>query len=211
LCSEMDFLSKLKSFDSFGKSREHVQVRTLSGATGARGAHAVLDRGRRGYGVCVEARGMRSHQSSCSFCGAAVSLATFVLVLALFFSELIWYRSKRVEHHLMVDTSQVRRRRTVTACTGQRMWGRTWRGHPCALAGRSAFLQGDRDLDVKLDIDFHALKCEQVDFRVEDSKGIAYDDLRVHMTKSPLTAGEAGRLTGRLAGCCRALACRPPR
>jgi O-methyltransferase involved in polyketide biosynthesis len=35
---EMDFFSKLKSFDSFGKSREHVQVRTLSGATGAQAA-----------------------------------------------------------------------------------------------------------------------------------------------------------------------------
>ena len=49
-------------------------------------------------------------------------------------------------------------------------------------------LQGDRNLEVSLDIAFHALKCDQVDFRVEDSKGILYDDARVHMTKTPVSA-----------------------
>ena len=32
---------------------------------------------------------------------------TFALVICLFFSEIVWYRTKRVENHLLVDTSQV--------------------------------------------------------------------------------------------------------
>lgn len=61
---------------------------------------------------------------------------------------------------------------------------------PCLRRGPSprAAVQGDRDLEVSLDIAFHALKCDEVDFRVEDSKGILYDDMRVHMTKTPVTA-----------------------
>ena len=38
----------------------------------------------------------------------AVSLFTFALVICLFFSEIVWYRTTRVENHLLVDTSQVR-------------------------------------------------------------------------------------------------------
>ena len=48
-------------------------------------------------------------------------------------------------------------------------------------------MQGDRDLLVTLDIVFHALRCDEVDLRVEDSKGIAYDGLRIHLVKTPVT------------------------
>lgn len=37
-----------------------------------------------------------------------MSLVTFAVVICLFFSEIVWYRTTRVENHLLVDTSQVR-------------------------------------------------------------------------------------------------------
>ena len=61
----------------------------------------------------------------------------------------------------------------------------------CGTQQFSIPTQGDRDIDVRLDFSFHALKCAEVDFRVEDSKGVAYDDLRVHLVKQPIGADGA--------------------
>lgn len=111
----MGVLSGLARFDSFSKSKEHVQVRTVSGAT--------------------------------------VSVVTFSLMALLGINEVLRYRRVTIEDHLMVDTSQ-----------------------------------GDREVAVSLDIDFPALKCADAELRVEDSKGILYDDARIHISKYPMDA-----------------------
>lgn len=85
--------------------------------------------------------------------GGLVSALSLVLMAWLFLSELSYFRTLRVEEHLMVDTSM-----------------------------------GDREFDIRLEIDLLAVACRTADLRVEDSKGMAYDDARVHITKVALAA-----------------------
>ena len=56
---------------------------------------------------------------------------------------------------------------------------------------------GDRSLTLFLDLTFHALPCNLVELRVEDSKGVAYGDARMHLRKvSPPGSDSTCRLTG---------------
>jgi hypothetical protein len=52
--------------------------------------------------------------------------------------------------------------------------------------------QGDREVQVSLEIDFPALLCKDAALRVEDAKGITYDDVRIHIGKHPLVRGDRG-------------------
>jgi len=107
------FLRSLAKYDTFARSKEHVQVRTLS--------------------------------------GGVVSAVSVVLMVWLLISEFAYFRAKRIEEHLMVDTSQ-----------------------------------GDRDMNIAVELDFLAVSCKHADLRVEDSRGMAYDDARVHINKIAL-------------------------
>lgn len=48
--------------------------------------------------------------------------------------------------------------------------------------------QGDREVTISLDIEFPALKCADAGLRVEDSKGVPYDDAAIHIARAPITA-----------------------
>jgi Endoplasmic reticulum vesicle transporter/Endoplasmic Reticulum-Golgi Intermediate Compartment (ERGIC) len=96
------------------KSKEHIQVRTLS--------------------------------------GGVVSAASLMIMVWLLISEFAYFRSTKLEEHLMVDSSQ-----------------------------------GERNMDISLELDLLAIPCKQADLRVEDSKGMAYEDARVHLTKTAIT------------------------
>lgn len=60
--------SSFARFDAFGKSKDHIQVKTLG--------------------------------------GAALSVISMALMLVLVVNEIYLYSSRKVEHHLLVDTSQ---------------------------------------------------------------------------------------------------------
>lgn len=109
----MEFLSRLAKYDTFVKSKEHVQVRTFS--------------------------------------GAIVSVTSVLIMLLLLVSEFRYYRHLRVDERLVVDTSQ-----------------------------------GERDVDIEMDIVFHALQCKDLDVRLEDSKGQAYDASTIFISRIPV-------------------------
>ena len=107
-------MQALARFDTFRKSKDHVQVRTLSGATGEQQT------------MCPQRERSVARPATCYQCPLmsartfvyghtrytrqrdAVSLVTSVLVICLFLSEIVWYRTTRIENHLLVDTASVR-------------------------------------------------------------------------------------------------------
>ena len=174
----MGLLSGLAKVDGFAKSKDHVQVRTLSGASGVCVSASPPAAPRVGVATSSARQGgcARTLPAGCHAEAAApapvvgadprappaapalrphaVSLVTFTLMAVLCLSEVVRYRTKRLENHLMVDKSQ-----------------------------------GEREVTVTLDMDFPGLPCKDGEVRVEDSKGIVYDDARIHISKFPIVSG----------------------
>ena len=110
------WLSSLaKRYDAFARSKDHVQVRTLS--------------------------------------GGVVSTVAIALTVVLLVSEFSYFRSTRLEEHLLIDKSQ-----------------------------------GERDCEISLELDLLGVSCRHAELRVEDSRGQAYGDARVHVHKLPILA-----------------------
>ena len=111
-------------------------------------------------------------------------------------SEVVRYRTKRVENHLMVDTSQGDREESTPGrrCDRNMVPQTARRGSFVSEGANSVTLSRTLPLQVlvSLDMDFPGLKCSDGDLRVEDSKGVVYDDARIHVNKYPLDEhGEA--------------------
>ena len=96
-------------------------------------------------------------------------------MLVLLINELVAFASRKVEHHLLVDTRfGVHRvqRVVILAFTWYLM---------CS--------QGERDVEIRFDVVFHLLKCSDLDIKAEDSKGMSYDPTHVVAHKVPMLDG----------------------
>jgi hypothetical protein len=207
----MDFFKSLSRYDTFQKSKEHVQIRTLSGATGA----------------CARRRVRRPCPPpqcpppppapppapaflTLSFLPPrppAVSIAAGVLMLLLFISEVSFWRTVRVEDHLLVDASQGDREFDISmditfhALTCKGAWRRRrrtrWRRGARARRPRAGgHTPRARPLTLP-PLPSPALppfptRAELL-VVAEDAKGVPYEESRVKISKAPWTPGLAAR------------------
>lgn len=114
--------------------------------------------------------------------GATLSAVAFLLMLVLVINELVSFTSRRVEHHLLVDTRcGVPRGCLLAVCNP----------HPLPAPRHSSayYSQGDRDVEIRFDVVFHLLKCAELDIKVEDSKGMQYDPSHIVAHKVPMLGG----------------------